>query len=96
MIRDRFLLIANSPKDIVHFLNRSPISVAKSRDYKTVRENIEEGQVFFYADLSYGGIPLTELSPLLKKLFTRYYRIGGSVKFEYPKARLSLVILKGK
>jgi hypothetical protein len=96
MIRDRFLLIANSPKDIVHFLNRSPINVETSRDYKAVRESIDEGQVFFYADLSYGGIPLTELSPLLKKLFTRYYRVGGSVKFEYPKAKVNLVILKGK
>lgn len=94
-LNKEYLLFANSLKDLETFLKIKQMKLAHSDNYQKVLKGLDKhGQIHFYADLTYGMIPLAEVSPLLLNLIQKYHTIGGSVSFHYPHVNIQMNLAK--
>lgn len=93
--QNKYLLIGNSPREIQNFIKKSTITLKQNKSFKALEENTpNDSHLIFYADLSHGFLPFMNFDPLLKKLLQRYYKVGGSAKFNYPDLDFKLYIFK--
>ena len=93
---DKYLIIANNPKEIENFLNLShQVKLNSDKSYEIVKQNTDQNaHIHFYVDLSYGHLPVANLSPIIKKMLEKYYKAGGSIRFDYPEIKIDFTVVK--
>ena len=94
-LNQEHLLFANSLKDLETFLKIKQMKLANSDNYQKILKGLDKhGQIHFYADLTYGMIPLAQVSPLLLNLIQKHHTIGGSVSLYYPHINILMKLSK--
>jgi len=88
-----YLLISNSPEQIIKFIKMSDVPIVTQKEYQRSIADLKKGQVEFYLDLGYGNHPFLGNDRFLE-IVKKYQKTYGTLNMDYPNIKFEIIFHK--